>query len=253
MELLMTERQWEVFFDIHQDLPREGPGGEQSTQIAYSCIRNIPKRPLILDIGCGPGAQTVCLAELSKGEIFAVDNHIPFINQLKELIEERGLCEVVHPTIADMGKLEFDDETFDVIWAEGSIFIVGIEAGLKEWRPFLKQGGTIAFTEASWLRDDIPTEIRKFWQKVDPTIRGIEENIRRIEAIGYQFVAQFVLPESDWWNDYYNPILKRLVALREKYKEDAEAFEVLQMADTEIDMFRRYSDYYGYVFYIAEK
>lgn len=249
----MTERQWEVFYDVHCDLPREGPGGEQSTRIAYSCIRNIPKRPIILDIGCGPGAQTACLAELSKGEIFAVDNHVPFINQLKKLLEARGLSEVVHPAIADMRNLKYNNETFDIIWAEGSIFIVGIEFGLKEWRPFLKTGGTIAFTEASWLRDDIPNEIREYWQKVDPAIRGIEENIRRIEAEGYRFVAQFVLPKSDWWNGYYNPILKRLPALREKYEKNAEAVEVLQMAETEIDMFRRYSDYYGYVFYIAEK
>lgn len=249
----MTERQWKVFFDIHQGLPREGPGGEQSTQIAFSCIRNIPQRPRILDIGCGPGAQTVCLAELSKGEIVAVDIHVPFINQLKELLEARGLCSVVHPAIADMRKLQFDNETFDIIWAEGSIFIVGIETGLKIWKPFLRKGGTIAFTESSWLNGDAPIEIKQFWQKVDPTIGTIEENIERIEAQGYRFIAQFVLPESDWWNDYYNPILKRLPALGEKYKDDAEAVEVLQMAETEIDMYRRYSDYYGYVFYIAEK
>ena len=196
------------FFDIHQGLPREGPGGQQSTQIAYSCIRNIPQKPRILDIGCGPGVQTVCLAELSKGEIVAVDIHVPFINQLKERLQAQGLSTVVQPIIADMQKLEFDNETFDIIWAEGSVFIVGMETGLKKWKPFLRRGGTIAFTESTWLSSDVPIEIRQFWDKIDPTLGTIEENIKRIEAQGYRFVAQFVLPEDDWWNDYYNPILK---------------------------------------------
>jgi ubiquinone/menaquinone biosynthesis C-methylase UbiE len=249
----MTEKQWEMFFEIHHDLPREGPGGVLSTQIAYSRTRNIPLKPRILDIGCGPGAQTVCLAELSKGEVFAVDNNIAFIEQLKQKVAACNLEKVIHPILADMTNLQFDSESFDLIWAEGSIFIIGVEAGLKAWRPLLKSGGTIAFTEASWLRDDLPREIKDYWLEVYPAIMSIEETISKIEELGYGFIEQFVLPESDWWNEYYNPIIEKVPNLRERHKADAEALEVIQMTEKEIDMYRRYSDYYGYVFYIAEK
>jgi ubiquinone/menaquinone biosynthesis C-methylase UbiE len=249
----MTDNQWKMFFEIHEGLPREGPGGDESTRIAWSCIRNVPQKPRILDIGCGPGAQTVCLADISKGEVHAIDNNAAFIGQLKKTMTDRGLESVIHPLIADMAKLEFENESFDMIWAEGSIFIIGVERGLREWRRFLKDGGTLAFTEACWLEDERPAELDHFWQEEYPDIRSIEETLERIERLGYRSIGHFVLPEKDWWDDYYNPILKKLPVLFEKHKADDQALEVLKMTEMEIDMYRRYSSYYGYVFYIAEK
>lgn len=243
----------EVFFEVHDGLPREGPGGSKSTQIAYSCVRNLPQKPLILDIGCGPGAQTLRLAELSEGEIYAVDNHASFLDQLRQTAADRGLSAVIHPTLADMTRLEFKNESFDLIWAEGSIFIMGIENGLKQWRPLLKEGGTVAFTEVSWLRKDAPKELNLFWQEAYPAIGTIEENIQRIEGTGYHSTGYFILPESDWWTDYYNPITEKLPTLLEKHKADTEAVEILKLQEKEIEIYRRYSEYYGYVFYIAEK
>ena len=249
----MTERQWEVFFEIHHGLPREGPGGPLSTEIAYSFIRNLPPKPVILDIGCGPGAQTLLLADLSKGEIYAVDNHASFLDQLRQSVAVRGFGATVHPTLGDMANLAFKDDSFDVLWAEGSIFIIGVENGLRRWRPLLKEHGTIAFTEASWLEAGVPKELDQYWQEVYPGIRTIDETIQKIEESGFCSVGQFILPESDWWNDYYNPITDRLPRLSEKYQADREALEVVEMHKKEIEMYRRYSDFYGYVFYIAEK
>ena len=38
--------------------------------------------------------------------------------------------------------------------------------------------------------------------------------------------------------------------LREKYRANIEAMSVLEMEQKEIDLFRKYSNYYGYVFYV---
>ena len=46
------------FFEIHQGLPREGPGDFDSTRRALALLGGLPERPRILDIGCGPGMQT---------------------------------------------------------------------------------------------------------------------------------------------------------------------------------------------------
>ena len=249
----MTARQWEIFFEVHSDLPREGPGGPASTQKAYSLIRNLPLKPLILDMGCGPGAQTVELAELSSGEIHAIDNHAPFLDQLRRTAANRGLSAAIVPTLADMTQLKFKNESFDVIWAEGSIFIMGVANALKQWRPLLKPGGTIAFTEVSWIRTGVPEELNQFWQEAYPAITTIAENIQKIKELGYQLTGHFILPESDWWDGYYNPMMEKLPALLQKYKADNEALEVLEMTEKEFEMYQRYSGYYGYVFYIAER
>lgn len=56
----------EIFWEVHSGLPREGPGDNKSTRKAYMMLGDLPENPRILDIGCGPGMQTVELAKLSS-------------------------------------------------------------------------------------------------------------------------------------------------------------------------------------------
>ncbi len=65
-------------------------------------------------------------------------------------------------------------------------------------------------------------------------------------------VGHFVLPEASWWENYYTPQQARLARLREHYREDAEAILLLNETQREIDLFRQYSAWYGYVFYVMQ-
>ena len=85
----MSEELPKIFWEVHCDLPREGPGDNDSTKKAYMMLKDLPENPRILDIGCGPGMQTIELAKLSGGQIFAVDNHQPFLEQLKKNPKKR--------------------------------------------------------------------------------------------------------------------------------------------------------------------
>jgi hypothetical protein len=38
-----------AFFEVHKDLPREGPGDNESTKKAYLMLRNLPEKSRILD------------------------------------------------------------------------------------------------------------------------------------------------------------------------------------------------------------
>jgi len=235
LESGMTERQMQVFFEVHHNLPREGPGSRQSTESAYAVIASRLHSPKVLDVGCGPGAQTLCLAELSGGTITAVDNHAPFLEQLRQRAAASGQAERITTVLADMEKLPFEDGTFDLVWAEGSIFIIGVEEGLSCWYPLLRRSGFIAFTEVSWLREDRTDELNQFWSEVYPSISSIEQNMEKLRNTGY------------------GAIRKKLPALRQKYDGDQEALQVLKMQEEEMELYRRYSSYYGYVFYVAEK
>ncbi len=46
---------------------------------------------------------------------------------------------------------------------------------------------------------------------------------------------------------------KNLQNLRKKYQNDDETLKLLEIFSIEIDMFRNYSDYYGYAFFIMRK
>ena len=35
----------------------------------------------------------------------------------------------------------------DLIWSEGAIYNIGFEQGVRDWRPFLKEGGVLVASE----------------------------------------------------------------------------------------------------------
>jgi SAM-dependent methyltransferase len=249
----MTPEEAQMFFQIHSGLPREGPGSKVSTQRAFNNIEDLPGKPMILDIGCGPGAQTLELAQLSTGLIYALDNHGPFIEGLKEQVRRLQLTERVFPLLGDMRALPFDNEHFDLLWAEGSIYIIGVEQGLMRWRPYLKKRGYVAFSDVAWLRENPPEELRDFWSESYSGISTIEHTEKLIERTGFELQKRFVLPESDWWDEYYRPIEERLPRLLEEHRQDPSALRVIETGKKEIDLYRKYSSYYGYVFYVARR
>jgi SAM-dependent methyltransferase len=243
-----------IFFEIHSGLPRQGPGDNASTAKAWSMICPAPHDPLILDMGCGPGMGTMELARLSGGLVVAVDNHLPFLAELRESARKRGIAGRIPRCGASMFDPPFPDGTFDIVWSEGAIYIMGFENGLRSWKRLLKPGGILAVTEAVWLRSDPPpADLAEFWNAGYPAMGTVEANLKNIEAAGYRSLGHFVLPASSWWDHYYRPIEAKLPDLREKYRGDAEAEAFLDMEELEIGMFRRYSDWYSYAFFVLRR
>lgn len=240
-----------IFWEIHRDLPREAPGSDASTLRALSMLPALPASARILDIGCGPGGQSVALARVTQADVTAVDNHQPFLDDLARRAARAGVAERVHPLNASMFDLNFE-QPFDLLWSEGAVYIIGFERGLREWRRLLKPGGFIAVTELSWLKPNLPEAARKFWREGYPDMATVEQNLARLSAAGYRSLGHFTLPESDWWDNYYHPMAARIQALREKYEHNPAAQAVLDMEYAEIDLYRQFSAWYGYVFYTGQ-
>jgi SAM-dependent methyltransferase len=249
---MTTTLDQKIFWSVHRDLPREAPGSDAATLQALAMIPDLPTVPLILDIGCGPGAQTVALAQAGAGVITAVDTHQPFLDDLARRAAQAGVAERIRPINASMFDLHFA-EPFDLIWSEGAIYIIGFEAGLRHWRSLVKLGGYVAVTELSWLKPDPPAAAVAFWQEAYPGMGSIVANLARVTAAGYRALGHFTLPESAWWDNYYHPMAARIAALREQYQGNAAAQQVLDAEYAEIDLYRRFAAWYGYVFYILKR
>lgn len=246
------ERMWQIFFEIHRNLPREGPGDRSSTERALSMLHGLKQKPYILDIGCGPGMQTLDILDLTDGNVVAVDNHQPFLDQLSENVMQKGLADRIQIINADMASLDFRPATFDLIWSEGAAYIMGVENALNAWKSFLKKQGYLALSELTWLRSNPPDEIMQYFADEYPAMKDIESNLDGIRNAGYDIIAHFTLPKSSWWDHYYTPIEEKLPSFRERYKKDPHALAVADLHEKEIDMYRKYSDFYGYVFYIMQ-
>lgn len=250
----MSERSMDLLFELHHGLHRQGPGSRESTRKALDLIPGLPKRPSILDVGCGSGSQSLDLAELTGGVVTAVDIHQPFLDQLRTAAETRGLAERVvalKGDMSDLGGLGLPVSSFDLLWSEGALYSIGLERALRAVRPFLRPGGCLAFTELSWLTDQRPAEAVSFWNENYPELTDIGGNLERLESAGFGHLDHFTLPAEDWWRNYYTPLEAKLTAFERKHPGDPEAMQVASVTRKEVNLFRKFSEAYGYVFYVA--
>jgi len=107
-----------------------------------------PEGSLVLEAGCGVGAQTITLARNSPlAKITSLDISEPSLNHAKALINREGISNVRFQ-IADIMNLPFEDETFDHVFIcfvlEHLPDPVGALLSLKR---VLKKGGSITVIE----------------------------------------------------------------------------------------------------------
>jgi ubiquinone/menaquinone biosynthesis C-methylase UbiE len=161
------------YFANLENLERQGPGSPEVTIKALSFIDNLNDKSLIADIGCGSGGQTMVLAQHAPGNITGFDLFPTFIALFNRNVEKLNLQDRVKGIVESMDNLPFQDEELDLMWSEGAISHIGFERGLNEWRKFLKTGGYIAVSEASWFTEERPAEIKEFWMDAYPEIDTI--------------------------------------------------------------------------------
>ena len=244
-------RLFEIFLKVQRGLPRQGPGCDESTLKALSLCPRLPEKPAILDIGCGPGMQTIALAKAVNGQITAVDNQQEYLNQVTERAATEGVAERVKVFAADMRKLPFPPESFDVVWSEGAAYIMGFKSALANWKRLLKPGGCFAVSELVWLHPDPPTELHEFFTAEYPAMTDTATITNTIRDCGYDLLGHFTLPDAAWWQHYYGPLEAKLPSLSDRYAGDQQALGVIEMTRREIDIRRRFGTWYGYVFFVG--
>jgi ubiquinone/menaquinone biosynthesis C-methylase UbiE len=243
----------QLLAEFHRNTPRQGPGSDSETRKALELIGvSKTERIEILDVGCGSGSQTMTLAESTNAAITAVDLFPVFLDRLVETARTRGLGDRIKTLACSMDELPFEERAFDVIWSEGAIYNIGFEHGMRTWRRYLKEKGSIAVTELSWITAERPMELEDYWRREYPGIGAISDKIKIIENSGYRPIGAFVLPADCWMENYYEPMRKMFDAFRKKHNS-AEAERMIRHEQEEIEVFEKYQDFFSYVFYIAQR
>jgi len=218
----------DAFFTLYQGLDREGPGAPEDVAWVADTI-GLPSDARICDAGCGSGADVpALLAAAPNGTLTAVDSHKPFIDALLLRID---MDPRVSAYAGHMGKLK---GPFDLIWSAGALYFLGIEKGLKLWRPTLAKGGAVAFSEPCLYTDTPSAAAMAFWHEY-PAVTdaaGIDAHVR---AAGFETVATRRVSDAAW-EAYYQPLEARIGVLRPEADELMTA--VLDAAQTEINTFR---------------
>lgn len=232
---------------------RQGPGSPEVTLKALSFIDNLTPNSKIADIECGTGGQTMVLAQNTPGTILGIDLFPQFVDIFNQNATKLGLSDKAKAIVGSMDNLPFQDEELDLIWSEGAIYNIGFERGLTEWRRFLKKGGYVAVTEASWFTPQRPAEIEQFWLDAYPEIDTIPNKMATMQKAGYIPVASFILPENCWTEHFYAPQVLAQKLFMEKYAGNKSAMRLVENEQYEAQLYAKYKEYYGYVFYIGKK
>lgn len=188
--------------------------------------------PRILDVGCGSGVPTIELARLCEGEITGIDVDRSLLDKLDRKSEEAGFSTRVRTLRCSLFELDSLEECFDVIWAEGSISIIGFGRGLREWGRLLKPGGYMV------VHDEAKNTSRK---------------LKEIDDYGYKLINSFKLSGEVWLTEYYSPLESRIRELLVEYRGNPRVIEIIKKQQEEIDKVKRNPEDYSSIFFILEK
>lgn len=248
----MTEL--ELIVDFHKDAEPQGPGSKEETLRALELTGLAQNKDLkIADIGCGTGSHTIHLALNTQANIVGVDLFPEFLNKLRENTAKQSLNKRVSTLEKSMDDLPFNDEEFDIIWSEGAIYNIGFEAGVKDWKRFLKPGGYLCVSEITWITDSRPKKLEDYWMKEYPEIDKASNKISFLESNGFTLTGYFYLNQESWTKNYYVPMKTRFALFLERHNHSDLAKRIVKEYQNEMDQYHAYKEFYSYGFYVVKK
>jgi len=198
------------FMRVFAGLDRWGPGTAEATMRARAMLPFSPGA--ILEIGCGPGMATMTLAGATAARILATDTDEGALAQLRERVAAHALGDRIDLRTMDMAQLPVTERGWDVIWAEGSAYIIGVERALRDWWRLLRPGGVLVFSDMVWRTQTPAEDLRAFWAAEYPGMTRVPVRLDQVNRTGYRVLGHFDMGREAM-DAYYRPLEARLAAL----------------------------------------
>ena len=241
-------------YKVFEDMDRLSPGSDETSMKAMALFKSEEEPVEILDVGCGKGADTFLLARrFPSARIRAIDINPEYADNICHRAEKYGLSERVAGVCMSMAEMNFEEESFDLIWAQGSIYAMGFKEGLSQWKKYLKSGGYIICSEVVWLADEPSRESVDFWKGEYDQIDTIVNKIKQIEEAGYIYQNSFVVKRSDWDENFYNPLMDKIKSFKSDHAGNEAAMDAVEMMEKEADFYNAHAGEYGYAFFSMVK
>jgi ubiquinone/menaquinone biosynthesis C-methylase UbiE len=124
----------------------------------------------VLEIGCGEG-ETALMLLRGGATVFGIDIGEKYVNTAKgRVVEEGPFAQSCELRVMDAHKLEFPDNSFDLVVGRGVLHHLDLERALAEIQRVLVPGGHACFIEP--LANN---PLLKLFRKLTPKARTIDE------------------------------------------------------------------------------
>jgi SAM-dependent methyltransferase len=157
---------------------------------------------IVLDVGCGGGRTISKLAAMAaQGKVHGIDYSVESVAASRRYNAQAIRVGRVEIHEADVGKLPFPDNTFDLVTGvETHFWWPDIAAGLREIRRVLKPGGTVILIAEVYKGADAP--MSRLCEKYAP-ISGmkmltVDEHRDLLALVGFADVRIDALPTKGW-------------------------------------------------------
>ena len=244
---------------VFEQLVYLGPGDTTTTRdLVERLLSDLPSGSRVADFGCGVGASALVLAQcLPEARVLALDSHVPFIARLETAASARGLGEHISAVVGDMAHpppLDGVPGEFDLIWSESAIYSIGRTNGFACWRPLLKPGGWLVFSEVIWqcepaARSDKATE---FWTREYPDITTSDVIVDELVAAGFNPLDP-VISTRKVWSNYYEPLRNRISLLKKRVDRPQSLVDLIAEFEREIDVYDCTGDAVALCFFLARR
>jgi serine/threonine-protein kinase HipA len=244
---------------VFDDLVHLGPGDSATTRNLAERLRpDLPSGSRVADFGCGVGASALVLAQsLPMARVLALDSHAPFIARLETVANARGLGERISAVVGDMTdppSLDGVTGGFDLIWSESAIYSSGRKIAFTCWRPLLKPGGWLVFSDVVWQCEPSKrsVEASAFWEKEYPDIATADAVVDELTAAGFDPLDPVLCGRKPWSN-YYEPLRDRLRVLKKRKNRPQALIDLIAELEREIDIYDCVGDDVALSFFLARR
>lgn len=240
------ERYIAGFLEIFSELDYWGPGSRQTTMQALTALPFPPES--ILEIGCGNGVATLVLAARTGARITAIDTDEGALERLRRRAASAGFADRIDARCLGMARLPVPDQPYDVVWAEGSAYIIGVERALEGWRSMLRQGGVLVFSDMVWRTAHPSEDVRRFWASEYPAMTTVSQLLKQATRARYRVLSHFDMGRSAL-DTYYHPLEARLRNLEARM----EGTRVLEDLRRELRAYHEGNGQFGYEMFVLER
>jgi len=111
----------------------------------------------VLEVGCGIGVGPANLARAHRCHVVGIDRSEQMVQWARRRAREHGVEDRVELLVADVTDLPFEDDRFDVAYAESVLGFVGDRSkALAEMVRVVRPGGYVGLNESIWTRELTP-------------------------------------------------------------------------------------------------